>query len=210
MATYLIGIDIGTSGTKSVVMDTEGKLIASSLKTYDVLTPRALWAEQWPEVWLEACNASIRELVQKIGPRAAKIAGIAVSGLYGGSGIPLDGDLRPCLIWMDRRAQAEEKWVLEHIGLERIRRITHNGTDPYYGYTKILWIKNNEPENWAKTKLFLPPQCVRDLPMDRGAGGGLFLRGKYRRRLRYEYPDMVWGTAGGDGDSPGYDAGAHR
>ncbi|MDR0723497.1 MAG: FGGY-family carbohydrate kinase [Treponema sp.] len=162
MAQYLIGIDIGTSGTKSIVMDTEGKLIASSLKTYDVLTPRALWAEQWPQVWVEACNASIREVVQTIGPQAGEIAGIAVSGLYGGSGIPLDGDLRPlrpCLIWMDRRAQAEETWVREHIGPERIRRITHNGTDPYYGYTKILWIKNNEPENWDKTRLFLPPNA---------------------------------------------------
>ncbi|MDR1956885.1 MAG: hypothetical protein LBQ30_08535, partial [Treponema sp.] len=114
MSTYLIGIDIGTSGTKSVLMDTGGTFIASSLKTYDVLTPRALWAEQWPDVWLDACNASIRELVEKSGCPAAEIAGLAVSGLYGGSGIPLDKDmkpLRPCLIWMDRRAGAQETWV---------------------------------------------------------------------------------------------------
>ncbi|MDR1248166.1 MAG: FGGY-family carbohydrate kinase [Treponema sp.] len=162
MAKYLIGIDIGTSGTKSIIMDDKGALAASSLKTYDVLTPRPLWAEQWPDVWLEACHASIREVTQKSGVRVADIAGIAVSGLYGGSGIPLDRDmrpLRPCLIWMDRRAQAEEAWALEHIGGERIRNITHNGTDPYYGYTKILWIKHNEPDTWNKTKLFLPPNA---------------------------------------------------
>jgi xylulokinase len=143
-------------------MDTAGKLIASSLKTYDVLTPRALWAEQWPDVWLEACNASIREVVKKSACNPADIAGLAVSGLYGGSGIPLDADMkpvRPCLIWMDRRAHVQEKWVLDHIGKEKIQKITHNGTDPYYGYTKILWIKDNEPENWKKTKLFLPPNA---------------------------------------------------
>ncbi|AEF84822.1 sugar kinase, fggy family [Treponema primitia ZAS-2] len=182
MAKYLVGIDIGTSGTKSILMDTGGKLIASSLKTYDVLTPRALWAEQWPQVWLEACNASIRELVKKSGCNAGDIAGLAVSGLYGGSGIPLDGDmkpLRPCLIWMDRRAGAQEKWVLEHIGIDRIRKITHNGTDPYYGYTKILWIKDNEPDNWKKTKLFLPPnayviyQWTGEIAVDYSSAGNI-------------------------------------
>ncbi|MDR1932099.1 MAG: FGGY-family carbohydrate kinase [Spirochaetales bacterium] len=159
---YLIGIDIGTSGTKAIIMDTGGKLLASNLQTYDVLTPKALWAEQWPDVWLGAAEASIRAVVTKSGCKPEAVAGICVSGLYGGSGIPLDADMkpvRPCLIWMDRRASAQERWVLEHIGAGRIRAITHNGTDPYYGYTKILWIRDNEPENWAKTKLFLPPNA---------------------------------------------------
>lgn len=65
--------------------------------------------------------------------------------------------VRPCMIWMDRRAEDETKWVLDHIGKEKLLDITHNGADPYYGYTKILWMKNHEPENWEKTKLFLPP-----------------------------------------------------
>jgi xylulokinase len=162
MDKYLIGIDIGTSGTKSIVMSAGGKLVSSSLKTYDVLTPRRLWAEQWPDVWLEACNESIAEAVRKSGVDVADIAGVCVSSLYGGSGIPLDSDMkpvRPCLIWMDRRAGAQEQWVKNTIGAEKIRNITRNGTDPYYGYTKILWIKDNEPENWAKTKLFLPPNA---------------------------------------------------
>jgi xylulokinase len=60
---------------------------------------------------------------------------------------------------MDRRAGAQETWVRERIGAERIRNITHNGTDPYYGYTKILWIRDNEPDIWKKTRLFLPPNA---------------------------------------------------
>ncbi len=157
---YLLGTDIGTSGTKTILMDTDGNLIAQDLQEYDILTPKPLWAEQWPDVWLKATKASIKNTVEKSGIPAEKIRGIAISGLYGGSGIPLDENMepvRPCMIWMDRRAEAESQWVLEHIGKDKLLEITHNGADPYYGYTKILWMKNNEPENWQKTKLFLPP-----------------------------------------------------
>ncbi|MFL0247289.1 FGGY-family carbohydrate kinase [Candidatus Clostridium stratigraminis] len=160
MTSYLIGTDIGTSGTKTIIMDTEGKLIASDLQEYDVLTPKALWAEQWPEVWVDAVKLSIKNAVKKSGCEPQNINGICISGLYGGSGIPVDENIkpvRPCIIWMDRRAAEQEKWVIENIGKEKMYEITHNGTDPYYGYTKILWIKDNEPENWVKTKLFLPP-----------------------------------------------------
>lgn len=157
---YLLGTDIGTSGTKTILTDLKGNVIAQDLQETDVLTPRPLWAEQWPDVWLEAAKASIRNTVAKSGVDKGDIKAIAISGLYGGSGIPLDGEMkpvRPCMIWMDRRAQQESNWVLETIGEERLQKITHNGADPYYGYTKMLWMKNNEPENWAKTKLFLPP-----------------------------------------------------
>ncbi|MFV0413228.1 MAG: FGGY family carbohydrate kinase, partial [Oscillospiraceae bacterium] len=64
---YLIGTDIGTSGTKTIVMDTEGRLISQDLQEYDVLTPKPLWAEQWPEVWVRAAKASIRNAVKKAG-----------------------------------------------------------------------------------------------------------------------------------------------
>ncbi|WP_121613622.1 FGGY-family carbohydrate kinase [Mesobacillus foraminis] len=157
---YLLGTDIGTSGTKTILMDTEGNLIAQDLQEYDVLTPKPLWAEQWPDVWLDATKTSIKNTVQKSGIPSEKIRGIAISGLYGGSGIPLDKNMepvRPCMIWMDRRADEETKWVLDHIGEKKLREVTHNGADPYYGYTKMLWMKNHERENWQRTRLFLPP-----------------------------------------------------
>lgn len=157
---YLLGTDIGTSGTKTILMDTQGKLIAQNLQEYDVLTPKPLWVEQWPEVWEHAALASIKNTIAESGVNPQDIRGIAISGLYGGSGIPLDelmNPVRPCMIWMDRRADEEASWVLENIGEEKLLEITHNGADPYYGYTKILWMKNHEPENWEKTRLFLPP-----------------------------------------------------
>lgn len=163
MTSYLLGTDIGTSGTKTILTDTNGRLIAQNLQEYDVLTPKPLWAEQWPDVWLKGTLDSIRNTVadaKKRGVNAEDIKAIAISGLYGGSGIPLDEHMepvRPCMIWMDRRAEEESRWVLEHIGEDKLQSITFNGADPYYGYTKMLWMKNHEPENWAKTKLFLPP-----------------------------------------------------
>ncbi len=105
---------------------------------------------------------TIRNTVAKSGVDARAIKAIAISGLYGGSGIPLDKDMkpvRPCMIWMDRRAQRESDWVLQTIGEQQLLEITHNGADPYYGYTKMPWMKHNEPENRAKTKLFLPPNA---------------------------------------------------
>lgn len=179
---YLIGTDIGTSGTKTIVMDTQGRLIATDLQEYDVLTPKPLWAEQWPDVWYKAALASIKGAVEKSGVDPQDFAGMAISGLYGGSGIPLNEHMqpvRPCLIWMDRRAGAQQKWVQSTIGEERLQRITHNGADPYYGFTKILWIRDNEPENWAKTRLFLPPnayviyQLTGEVAMDYSSAGNL-------------------------------------
>ena len=130
---YLLGTDIGTSGTKTIMMDTNGKLISQDLQEYDVLTPKPLYAEQWPDVWYEATKDSIRNCVAKAaeeGVAKEDIKGIAISGLYGGSGIPLDEGMNPvcpCMIWMDRRADEETKWVLDNIGEEKLLEITHNG-----------------------------------------------------------------------------------
>ena len=182
MMKYLLGTDIGTSGTKTILTDLRGNVIAQDLQETDVLTPRPLWAEQWPDVWLEAAKTSIRNTVAKAGVAKEDIRGIAISGLYGGSGIPLDENMepvRPCMIWMDRRAQAESEWVLQTVGEKRLREITHNGADPYYGFTKMLWMKRNEPMNWAKTRLFLPPndyviyKLTGEIAIDHSSAGNI-------------------------------------
>ncbi|MDT6981323.1 FGGY-family carbohydrate kinase [Levilactobacillus zymae] len=180
---YLIGTDIGTSGTKSILMDTAGHLIAQDLEEYDVLTPKPLWAEQWPSVWVDGLKKSIQKTVEKAGVDPHDIKGVGISGLYGGSGIPVDEHMqpvRPCLIWMDRRAEDEVAWVKEHIDGDRLTEITGNDVvDPYYGYTKILWIKNHEPENWKKTRMFLPPsnyaiyELTGKVAIDHTAAGNL-------------------------------------
>jgi ribulokinase len=157
---YLIGVDIGTQGTKAVLIDPEGEVLAHSYKGYDVEKPKSSWAQQWPEPWEEAVNSTIKSVVEKSNVGAENIKGVAVSSLYGGSGIPVDKNinpLAPCLIWMDRRAEEEVEWVKKNINLDELFEVTGNSVNSYFGFTKILWMKKNMPEVWNEVKYFLPP-----------------------------------------------------
>ncbi|MYL35834.1 hypothetical protein GLW05_19875 [Pontibacillus yanchengensis] len=157
---YLIGVDIGTQGTKAVLIDTEGKVIAHSYEGYEVETPKPSWAQQWPQIWEEAVYHTIKEVVDNSNVESAQVKGVAISSLYGGSGIPVDENidpLAPCLIWMDRRAEEEVTWVKNNIDLDRLFEITGNHVNSYFGFTKILWIKNNLPDIWDKINYFIPP-----------------------------------------------------
>jgi xylulokinase len=160
--TYLIGTDIGTLGTKTVVVDANGHIEGSSFLEYGVITPKQGWAEQWPEVWEKAARASIKTAIEKAKIDPDAIAGAAISSLYGGSGVPLDRDMkpiRPCIIWADRRATDECRWLRDNIGVEELFKVTGNVIDPYYGYTKMLWIKNREPGTWRRIHRFETPNA---------------------------------------------------
>lgn len=157
---YFLGTDIGTSATKTVMVSLDGKIVATDTAAYEVITPRPMWAEQWPDVWFSAAVATIRNVMEKSRVPAAQVGGLTISGLYGGSGIPCDENmtpLHPCLIWMDRRATDEVEWVKKNIDEETLFDITANYVDSYYGYTKILWLKNNRPDVWKKTRQLVTP-----------------------------------------------------
>ncbi|MCD6450008.1 MAG: FGGY-family carbohydrate kinase [Thermotogaceae bacterium] len=159
---YFIGMDIGTQSTKAVVVDEKGKLIAQSSKSYSVNTPRPGWAQIDGEAFLKASFEVLKNLMDNLDNNVRKnIVAIAISGLYGGSGIPVDKDINPiypCLIWMDRRAIEETEWVKNNIPEEKLLSITGNYVDSYFGFTKLLWIKNKEPEVWKKAYLFITPK----------------------------------------------------
>src|SRR3954469_10710519 len=140
---YVIGVDIGTQSTKGLLCDTRGRIVAQQSRAYQPDTPQPLWAEQWPDVWLNAvveciagCVAGARS--SHAGFASSAVRAVCISGLYGGSGIPVDDDmqpLHPCLIWMDRRATAEVDWVRSTVDVSRLHAITGNGVDSYYGFT---------------------------------------------------------------------------
>ena len=157
----LIGVDIGTGGTKALMLDERGRTLGEAFHEYGVLTPRPSWAEQWPDVWLEAVTIALKDVLARSGLNPKDVAAVAISGLYGGSGIPVDkaGEpVRPCMIWMDRRARNETQWVKDNIPFDKIFSITGNYVDSYYGFTKILWMKNNEPDLWKRTRQFMTPK----------------------------------------------------
>jgi sugar (pentulose or hexulose) kinase len=156
----VIGVDIGTQSTKAVLVSTKGQILAQCTQAYQLETPKPLWAQQWPDAWLDAVEQCISGVMQQSGVAPKVVQSLCVSSLYGGSGIPVDAAgkaLYPCLIWMDRRANDEVTWVKENVDLERLFDITGNGVDSYYGYTKMLWLREHEPQVWAQTRYFLPP-----------------------------------------------------
>jgi len=164
---YVIGVDIGTQSTKALLCDTSGNIIAQHATSYHPDTPRPLWAEQWPAVWLDAVMTSVAACVTAARASAAGFApehvrAICISSLYGGSGIAVDDQIKPlhpCLIWMDRRATREVDWVRANLDLDALYDITGNSVDSYYGFTKILWLKTNKPEVWSRTRYLLPPNA---------------------------------------------------
>ena len=184
---FVIGVDIGTQSTKALLRDAQGRIVAQHARGYQPDTPRPLWAEQWPQVWLDAvieciagCVAQATASEQGFVPGAVRA--ICISSLYGGSGIPVDAamqPLHPCLIWLDRRATAEVEWVRATMPMERLAAITGNGVDSYYGYTKMLWIKNHRPEVFARTHYFLPPNAwvihalTGEVAVDRSSAGNI-------------------------------------
>jgi xylulokinase len=184
---HVVGVDIGTQSTKALLCDAFGTIVAQHSASYHPDTPKPLWAEQWPAVWLDAVHECIAGCVRAAAARNADFAttavrAVCISSLYGGSGIPVDEaiePLHPCLIWMDRRASAEVEWVRANVDAERLRRTTGNGVDSYYGYTKMLWLRNQRPEVWRRTRWFVPPNAfvihrlTGELAVDHSSAGNI-------------------------------------
>lgn len=177
-----LGVDVGTTGAKALLADAAGRIVAENSASYEVLTPRILWAEQWPDVWLDGLAAAVRGLLEQAQLDPARIAALSVSSLYGGSGIPVDAALEPvhpCLIWLDRRARSQTAWVREHVPLDELLAITGNGVDSYYGFTKILWLRDERPDVWARTRFLLPPNAflihrlTGELAIDHSSAGNI-------------------------------------
>ncbi|WP_237479591.1 FGGY-family carbohydrate kinase [Lichenibacterium dinghuense] len=154
----VIGVDIGTQSTKAVLVAADGTILAQASRAYAPDTPRPNWAEQHADMWLGAVEACLAE----VAAAAGGVKAVCISSLYGGSGIPVDAGMRPlhpCLIWMDRRAEAQVARVKAEVDLERLGRITGNGVDSYHGFTKMLWLRDERPDVWDRTALFLPPNA---------------------------------------------------
>ncbi len=161
---YLLGIDIGTSGTKTVLFDEAGSTVASALEEYPLYQPNIGWAEQDPEDWWQATVGGIRRVLAKSGIKASDISGIGLSGQMHGL-VLLDADnkvLRRSIIWCDQRTTAECEQITSIIGAERLIEITANPALVGFTASKIMWVKNNEPALFEKArKILLPKDYVR-------------------------------------------------
>ena len=162
--TYYIGVDIGTSGTKTVLFDKTGNVIASALQEYPLYQPQNGYAEQRPEDWLEATVSTIAQVMAKSGVEAAQVKGVGLSGQMHGLVMldEQDAVIRPAIIWCDQRTAKECEEITQKVGAERLIQITANPALTGFTASKILWVRNHEPENFARcTKILLPKDYVR-------------------------------------------------
>lgn len=161
---YVIGVDIGTSGTKTVLFDEKGNAVSSFLVEYPLYQPKIGWAEQEPEDWWNATYTSINSVIKQSGVNPADIKGIGLSGqMHGLVMLDKDGEvLRKSIIWCDQRTTAEADELTEKVGKERLVEITGNPALTGFTAAKILWVQKNEPELYAKTaKILLPKDYIR-------------------------------------------------
>jgi len=152
-----IGVDLGTSAVKALLMSEEGKIIKTVSREYPLSFPNSGWSEQEPEDWYENSLEAIAELLK--GQDSSKLKGIGVGGQMHGLVI-LDSEdkvIRPAILWNDGRTTNETNYLNEVIGKEKLSEYTANIAFAGFTAPKILWVKANEPENFAKIeKIMLP------------------------------------------------------
>jgi xylulokinase len=160
-AMWFLGMDVGTGGTRAVVVDGNGKLIAGASSEHAPFkTPHPGWAEQNPEDWWRAAKEAIHGALASAPEPHQPIAAIGLTGQMHGA-VMLDENshvLRPSLIWCDTRTQPECDWLHEKIGYEKLIELTCNPALPNFTLTKLLWVKTHEPEIFARIKHIMCPK----------------------------------------------------
>jgi len=157
---YLIGIDLGTSGTKTVLFDENGNAICSSTGEYPMYQPENGWAEQDPEDWWNACVTTVKKVLSDSGIDPGDISGISFSGQMHGL-VMLDDKgevIRKSIIWCDGRTVKECAEINERVGGPRLVELTANHALTSFTAGNILWVRNNEPENYKRCRHILLPK----------------------------------------------------
>lgn len=154
-----LGIDVGTTGSRAVLIDAGGKVVACETAEHPAFaTPQIGWAEQPPEDWWDACVIVIRKILQTVS--AESIGAIGFSGQMHGS-VLLDKDdrpLRPALMWCDQRTSKQCRQITETLGAEGLIELVSNPAVTGFTLPKILWVREVEPDIWRKVRTILLPK----------------------------------------------------
>ena len=155
---YYIGIDLGTSAVKLLMMDEKGHIAKIVNKEYPIEFPHPGWSQQNPEDWYEKSVEGLKELTADIDPK--QVAGISFGGQMHGLVI-LDGKdqvIRPAILWNDGRTVKETDYLNHVIGKDKLSEYTANIAFAGFTAPKLLWVKANEPENFARIKKIMLPK----------------------------------------------------
>jgi xylulokinase len=197
----LLGIDVGTGGTRAVLIDREGKVVAShSTEHAPIHSEHIGWAEQHPDDWWRAVQSAIAGAIAASGQPASAIEAVGLTGQMHGC-VMLDASgsvIRPALIWCDQRTQPQCDWLTETIGYARLIELTANPALPNFTLTKLLWVREHDPESFAKiAHVLCPKDYIRykltgEFAMDMQEASGTLLLDVAHRR----WSEEVAGIAG--------------
>ncbi len=162
---YVLGIDVGTGGTRAVLVNRSGAIVSSATCEHvPFASPKIGWAEQDPHDWVQAAGSAIRQIISDAGISASDISAVGLAGQMHGAVLLDENDqvLRPSLIWCDQRTQAQCDWLNQKIGEQKIIELTCNPALTNFTLTKLLWVRDNEPEIWRRFRqVLLPKDYVR-------------------------------------------------
>src|SRR5271156_3420051 len=191
----LLGIDVGTGGTRAVLIDRAGKVLASFASEHAAIRSEHIgWAEQNPDDWWRAAREALTGVMPASELTGAEIEAVGLTGQMHGC-VMLDADgkvLRPALIWADQRTQPQCDWLTEKIGFERLIELTCNPALPNFTLTKLLWVREHQPEIFAKiAHVLCPKDYVRyrltgEFAMDMQEASGTLLLDVTNRRWSEE------------------------
>ncbi len=180
---YFLGIDTSTTGSKALLIDERGEVIGTASSPHTLQSPKPLWSEQDPREWWGAVIAGIRLVLEQTGITGEQVAAVGLTGQMHGL-VLLDeaGEvLRPAILWNDQRTQSQCDQIHRRIGKEKFIQITGNVALTGFTAPKILWVKENEPEVYAKARhVLLPKDYIRyrltgEYAMDKADGAGTVL-----------------------------------
>jgi xylulokinase len=161
---HFLGLDVGTSGCKAVLIDERGRPVADATSEYPLSTPRPLWAEQDPGDWWTATIASIRAVLNPAQLEANHVAALGLTGQMHGL-VLLDAAgkvLRPAILWNDQRTSEECRTITQRVGPKRVLELTGNPILAGFTAPKIAWVREHEPEVFARVaKVLLPKDYIR-------------------------------------------------
>jgi xylulokinase len=165
MTAAVMGIDVGTGGTRALIVDASGRILASATEDHaPFASPCIGWAEQHPDDWWRAAQIAIRKAILDSGLRADQISCVGFSGQMHGA-VMLDEHgkvVRPALIWCDVRTQKQCDDLTSQLGRDRMIELTANPALANFTLTKFLWTRDNEPDNWNRVRrVMLPKDYVR-------------------------------------------------
>ncbi len=162
---YLLGIDIGTSGTKTLVCDEDGKVLATAMAEHRIYSPKPGWSEQNPEDWWSATVTATKAVLKKAKVKGSEVSAVGLSGQMHGSVFVGQGEkvLRPALLWNDQRTQKQCNEITAKAGgREKLIDLVANPALTGFTAPKILWVRENEPKVYEKTRqILLPKDYIR-------------------------------------------------